>query len=202
MSLLFFDLKELKNNCYLSYLQERLKEKFDIFDCRRPDLNDFVRNDIYSYQEQGIATSYVLENGDGKILSFVSLSAGALKLEGTGLSLPGLRKAELPKQLPALTIGRLGTDISETKKGYAEILIRFATLLALKIRGDIGCFFILVDAYTDPPEIVGFYQNRGFLLVSSPKKGAETVKMYHRLDEPMTQSVKKVTKAGAYPKTQ
>ncbi len=181
MSSLHIDKKAINSgDCLLSSLQERHREKLSEFDCGNGDINDFVRNDIFAYQADGIATSYLLENKEGKVLSFVSLGAGALRIEGLGLHLPGLDEAALPRQLPALVIGRLGTDLSEADHGYAKTLVRFATLLALKIRSDIGCFFVMVDAY---PEVVPFYINCGFLQVPSQKKDPETVKLYHRLDE-------------------
>lgn len=174
----------------MSSLQERHRTKLNAFDCGDKDINDFAGNDIFTYQDNGIATSYLLENKDGKILSFISLGAGGLKirLEGVGVKLPGLKvpglkEKQLPTQLPALRVGRLGTDVTEQRKGYAKLLIHFAILLGLKIRADIGCFFVTVDAYKGR---VDMYCRCGFLQVPAirkPKKEPATVLMYYRLQE-------------------
>jgi len=144
------------------------------FDCGNPDINDFAHKDIFEYQKQKLGVSYALTNSEGRTLSFITLAMGSVKLPPPfAFRVPEI--SEVPNQLPALKIGRLGTQKTEQKKGYAKELIEYATFLAIEFGDKIGCYYLTLDAY---PENVEIYKKRGFVPFFPELKGRETMPMF------------------------
>lgn len=159
---------------HIEKLGGKHKEKILDFDCGHPDINDFVRKDIFEYQKQKLGVSYVLADSEGMILSFITLAMGSVKLPPPFVfRVPEI--SEVPNQLPALKIGRLGTQKTEQKKGYAKELIEYATFLAIEFGDKIGCYYLTLDAYQENIEI---YKKRGFIPFFSELKGRETMPMF------------------------
>lgn len=161
---------------------ERLDEKHRSillgFDCGHPDISEFAHKDIFEYQKQHLGVSYVLSSPEGKVLSFITLAMGSIRLP------PPMRFekikgiTEVPNQLPALKIGRIGTLKTEQKKGHAKRLINYAIYLAVELRERIGCYYLTLDAY---PGNVKLYEKCGFSALATKLDGRETVPMAMKL---------------------
>lgn len=127
--------------------------------------------------------TYLLFNGGDKLVSYITLGMGALRIPDKGVFVfRGRRLADYPKdfpsQFPGLLIGKLATDKSEAGKGGASILLDFAVKVALEAREKIGCAYLLAHVY---PESTGWYEKRGFRTYVENAAGRETVPMYFEL---------------------
>ncbi len=165
---------DARESFLIEKLDEGHREVLSDFDCGHADINEFTRNDIFEYQKQNIGVSYALLDADGRILSFITLLMGAIKMP-SHLGFRIAHVSEVPNQVPALKIGRIGTLRTEQKKGHAKRLIQYALYLAIKLRKEIGCHYLTLDAY---PENVPLYQKCGFIPFYSDWAGRETVPMF------------------------
>jgi len=159
---------------HIEKLNETHRAALSRFDCGRVDVDEFAHDDIFEYQKQDIGVSYVLLNKNGKLLSFITLLMGAIRVPShLGFKIQEIN--ELPNQLPALKIGRLGTRKDEQKKGYAKMLIEYTIYLAVELRKTIGCYYITLDAY---PENIGMYERCGFVPFFAELDGRDTMPMF------------------------
>lgn len=159
-------------------LGEKHRESLSKFDCGHGDITEFAHNDIFEYQKQRLGVSYVLLNASGGIVSFITLAMGSIKLPPhiSEEKVRGVR--EVPRQFPALKIGRIGTLKTEQKKGHAKRLINYAIYLAVELRERIGCYYLTLDAY---PENVKLYEKCGFSALATKRDGRETIPMAMKL---------------------
>jgi len=170
---------EVPEDFAIEKLKDSHKDGLSDFDCGHGDINDFVKNDIFEYQRQNLGISYVLLDPDRRVLSFITLLMGALRVPedpSLGFDIPDV--TEVPKQLPALKIGRLGTRKAEQRKGHAKKLIEYTIYRAVTMRGDVGCYCITLDSYA---ENIPMYQKCGFLPSLTKLKGRETMPMFMKL---------------------
>lgn len=170
---------KLDTGLVIEKLSEKHLEGLSDFDCGHQDLNEFTHKDIFEYQRQNIGVSYVLSDTSGRVLSFITLLMGAVRVpEEPSLSFDIPHVTEVPKQLPALKIGRLGTQKTEQRKGYARKLIEYTIYRAAKLRSIIGCYCLTLDSY---PENILMYQKCGFEPSLQKLKARETMPMFMRL---------------------
>lgn len=169
-------LEHLASGFAVSKLAERHAPLLGSFSCGHADSDEFVHKDIFAYQKENIGVSYLLQGAGGEVLSIISVGMGAVRFPDS-IAL-GISVSERPRQLPALKIGRLCTGVGHQKKGYATILLQFATALAIELSQRVGCRYLLVDAY---PDKIGFYKQNGFQTFLDDFTGRETIPMYLRL---------------------
>lgn len=105
-----------------------------------------------------VGVTYVAAEGR-QILGFVTVSPASLDAE----ELPDGRRMP-PYPLPVLRIARLATDRRVHGLGVGTALLRFALELAERMRDELGCIGVLVDA---KPEAVSFYDRYGFVPVTA-----------------------------------
>ncbi len=172
---------------FVSVLSEEHLPLLQSFDSENEELNHFLKKDALGYQRLHIGTTYLLFcKCDGKLLAYITLSMGALKLpeKKEGFMLAGRRLEEYPKdfpnQLPALLMGKLATDRAEEGRGAASILLKHAMAVALEHRKAMGCAFLVAHAYTEP-EVLGWYERKRFMRIVRNIEGRETVPMYLEL---------------------
>jgi len=171
---------KLDVDVFIEKLSEKHTKDLLSFSCGHSDMDGFAHKDLFVYQKQNIGVSYVLLDKTGKVLSFITLLTGAIKLpEHLKFEIPQLKQLnEVPNQLPALKIGRLGTRKEEQKKGYAKLLISYATYLAKELQEKVGCYFLILDAY---PDNITFYQKYRFTCLYSDSKDRETIPMFREI---------------------
>jgi ribosomal protein S18 acetylase RimI-like enzyme len=93
---------------------------------------------------------------DRSIIGFATVSASEI---GAAL-LPVSKRKKLPLYpLPVLRLARLAVDERAHGQGEGSMLLRAALLLAMRMRDDMGCVGLVVDA---KPEAVAFYERLGF----------------------------------------
>ncbi len=110
----------------------------------------------YAWQNQfrhHIGVTYVALE-DQRILGFATVSPAALDAE----ALPSGRRMP-PYPTPVLRLARLAIDEGASGRGLGKALVRFCIELAERMRDDLGCVGLVVDA---KPSVVAFYQRFGF----------------------------------------
>ena len=104
-----------------------------------------------------IGTSYVAVDAEGRILGYVTVSAGSM--ESSELSDTLAKK--LPRYpLPIFRINRLGVDRRWKGRGIGRALISAMFRLAVEQKEKLGCVGIVVDAKR---EAISFYEGLGFV---------------------------------------
>lgn len=154
------------------------------FDCGNQDINDFLVEDAYDYQEGLLAVTYLVVNkSHDRILSYFCLLNDKLAY------LPGEDKRawnrinrkisnhKRMKSYPAVKIGRLGTQTDLRGQGIARDIIDYIKLLFIQ-SNKTGCRFITVDAHHDA---VGFYEKCGFTYFTEDDVEDATRLMYFDL---------------------
>jgi GNAT superfamily N-acetyltransferase len=149
------------------------KEELATFDCSDEDLNDFVRNDCFKYQDQCLShTRLARLKADGRIVGFVTLLCDSIVLKT-----PEKKRLfsfhHTIVQFPALKIGRLGVHRDLQKGGVGTALLMYSIGVAARLNEElkIGCRFITVDAYA---KSVPWYQRNGFLFNKEYTKPTRT----------------------------
>lgn len=130
------------------------------FACGDPDFDDFLRR--YAAQNQfvhHISTTMVVVE-DEQVIGYATFSLGELSRD----DLPPGEAEGLPRYpLPALRLGRLAVDERFQGVGLGSALIREVVKTALRLREQLGCVAVLVDALPDKAD---FYVQLGFKGVS------------------------------------
>lgn len=116
--------------------------------------------DVYFHRYAGqnqfrhhIGVSYIAVEGSD-ILGFVTVAAGSLDADDlpTGRTMP-------PYPMPVLRVARLAVDERYLGHGVGQSLLRFSIELAERLRDELGCVGVVVDA---KPDAVPFYDRFGF----------------------------------------
>lgn len=129
--------------------------------------------DLYFHRYAGqnqfrhhIGVTYVAVEGT-EILGFVTVSASQLEADTlpTGRRLP-------PYPVPVLRVARLATAVSARGRGVGRSLLRFSVELAERMRDELGCVGLVVDA---KPAAVEFYRPFGFVEIGLAEGAAPQV---------------------------
>ena len=128
------------------------------FDCGVETLNDFLRTRARKHAEQGISVTWVaVEEGDRKILGFVTLTMGSVSYEDAS---PSVVKGLPRYPIPLLHVGRLGTDVSVQGRGIGSLLLRLAAEQALDASERMGC--LGMELVAKDRAAYEYYLRRGF----------------------------------------
>jgi ribosomal protein S18 acetylase RimI-like enzyme len=174
----------------LKYVTIKHIEKNDItiisnFTTYEKDLKDFLIEDAFKNQEQGISITYLLFQKN-EFVGYVTLLNDSLNLTNP-LKKIFNRKNILYKTLPALKIGRLAVDDNYQKQGFGTILLEIAYNAAKKISNDIcGCRFLVLDAKRNKDrkkDSIHFYKKFKFKILKEREKGTTPMYLDIRLDK-------------------
>jgi GNAT superfamily N-acetyltransferase len=158
----------------------------DSFDCSDDDLNDFVRNDCYRYQDQCLSHTRLARHKEtGRFVGFVTLLSDSIILE-TKEKKRLFSFYKRVYQFPALKIARLGVHRDIQKQGVGTALLEYSIGVAVRMNTElsVGCRFITVDAY---PQSVSWYEGQGFVNNLSQKQDRENRSMRYDLLGPSRQ---------------
>ena len=139
---------------------DRLSRVYDVskFECKDGDLNDFIRNDAFTYQEKKLATTTLFIYND-EIIGFFSASSDSLKLKYEEKKNHNIHEKKI-QEFPAIKIARLARDTKYAKLGLGANILRIAIGYILECSDMVAVRFVTVDAY---PDKVGFYEKFGFV---------------------------------------
>jgi GNAT superfamily N-acetyltransferase len=100
------------------------------------------------------------------VLGFATVAAASLDAD----DLPSGRRMP-PFPLPVLRIARLAVAEAEVGRGLGAALLRYCIEIAERMRDDVGCVGLVVDAKAGAVE---FYRRYGFVEVREEEGGAAT----------------------------
>ena len=139
---------------------ERLSKIYAVsnFDCGDEDLNDFIKNDAFTYQEKKLATT-ILFFFEESLIGFFSAAADSLKLNLDEKESYLFHQKKL-EDVPAIKLARLAVDKNYQKQGVGTNILKWCMGYILECSEMMAIRFITVDAY---PEKVSFYWKFHFL---------------------------------------
>ena len=137
----------------------RLAKYHDLsnFDCGDKDINDFIRDDAITYQENNLATTTIFIYNE-EIIGFFSAGADSLKLVQPEKEEHKVDKKPI-REFPAIKIARLGRDVKYKEQEIGKDILKWAIGYILECSKMIAVRFITVDAYH---EKFPWYQEFGF----------------------------------------
>lgn len=177
-------IKDIKDNYYF----ETLNEKHDLseFDCGDEDLNDFLKNDALSQQNEKLNVTKLVMC-EGKIIGFSTLLTDTIllrKINDKEIRLKikeKLRIEKTNKEISAVKIGRLAIDKKYSRKGLgSHILDNILANLKEISKNRIGFRFIIVEGYA---KALNFYiVKNGFESLEKDKEKVENIDFISKRD--------------------
>ncbi len=135
------------------------------------DLEDFLRNDAKTRQQEKISTTYLVHSGTD-LVGFFSLSMGCITSDS--VKKMSLEIEDPPNKYPALLLARMATKDGLRGQGIGREMLKHVFAIAFRLTGQIGCRFVKVDAKRDP-RAIRFYENYGgFIKIT---QNSETIQM-------------------------
>lgn len=130
------------------------------FSCADQDLDEFLKRDALSLQQENLTQVYVAYH-ESEVIGYVALLCDNIMLRTEEKEDGGFGETA-PRTIPALKVGRLAVSLvhREKIKGVGTALMRFSFRQAVRISMISGCRLLSVDAY---PDSVGFYKKLGFI---------------------------------------
>jgi GNAT superfamily N-acetyltransferase len=123
------------------------------FDCGRQPQNDFLYTRAWRDQKAGVSVTYLLY-AKGILAGFVTVLASKIDL-GPGERLPRV----FWREVPAIKIAQLAVDRRFAGQGLGKLLVSFGIQLARRIRFDVGCRVVTLEAQ---PDLVTWYEHQAF----------------------------------------
>ncbi len=144
------------------------------FDSGEPVLDDWLRQRAWSNLQSAASRTYVVcLDGSPRIVGFFSLSMGQiLAQEATGAM-----RRNMPRFIPAVTLGRLAIDLAYQGKGLGVALLANVVERAVRASREVSARLIIVHAISTSAE--AFYLHHGFtrLPVETPTFALDLVKI-------------------------
>lgn len=139
---------------------ERLAKYHNLlnFDCDDGDINDFIKNDAYGYQEKKLAITIVFIYNE-EIIGFCSTAADSIKLSENEEVLHAIDDKPV-REFPAVKIARLGRDKKYAKMDVGSNILKYAIGHILACSDLIGVRFVTLDSY---PHRQDYYEKLGFV---------------------------------------
>ncbi len=103
----------------------------------------------------------------GRVLGFATVAAASVDAD----DLPGARRMP-PYPMPVLRIARLAVAEVDHGRGLGKALLRFCVEIAERMRDEVGCVDVVVDAKAGAVE---FYRRYGFAAVDEEVGGVAGV---------------------------
>lgn len=123
-------------------------------------LKSFLKSEAKRLHQENFARTFVfVEEGDTKVLAYITLICTHVAVQGFGPQQP-VEEPYRYNDYPAVKIGRLAVDASLQGNGVGSKLVDFAIGLAVEhVMPHAGCRFLVLDA---KPTSVSFYTKKGF----------------------------------------
>lgn len=148
----------------------RQLEEFDdvvSFDCGDEPLNNYLKRHAWTNQQKmSIGVTYVAleEAAPRAVLGYFTLAASSIPRDRFQKKyVRGLPRYDVP----LILLARLAVDQRFAGKGLGNALIAEAFKIALRVANDVGCRYIIADAY---PHRVEWYAKYGFIPIAGAAK--------------------------------
>ena len=118
----------------------------DAFDCGKEPLNRFVQRFAFSNQKAGSAQTYVVCQGERRVVGYYSLAVGAVEPVDAP---PRISKGLARHPIPVMLLARLAIDRTEQGRGLGRALLKDALLRTAQAADIAGIRALLVHAKDD-----------------------------------------------------
>ncbi len=127
------------------------------FDCGEPVLDDWLRNRAWPNLQVAASRTYVIcPAASGRIVGYFALSMGQILAQ----DVKGSMRRNMPRQIPAVTLGRLAIDRAWQGKGLGGALLADMMRRSLRAGAEVSARLIIVHAIS--PAAEAFYLHHGF----------------------------------------
>ncbi len=144
------------------------------FDSGEIVLDDWLRQRAWQNLQSAASRTYVVcPAGSLKVVGYFALSMGQILAQET----PGSMRRNMPRHIPAVTLGRLAIDRAWQGKGLGRALLADVVQRALRASSEVSARLIVVHAISLAAE--AFYLRHGFtrLPVEAPTLALDLVKL-------------------------
>ncbi|MGO8844699.1 MAG: GNAT family N-acetyltransferase [Methylocella sp.] len=143
------------------------------FESGEPVLDDWLRHRAWDNLQMAASRTYVVcPKGSLRIAGYFALSMGQILAHEAA----GSMRRNMPKQIPAVLLGRLAIDRAWQGKGLGRALLADAVRRSLLASSEVSARLVIVHAIS--PAAEAFYLHHGFtrLPVETPTFALDLVK--------------------------
>ncbi len=140
----------------ISHLKE--DDDFSGFSCGESDLDDFIMEDAFRNQRNGLTNTYVLYKGNLPV-GFYSIVMESVR----SADITDVKSFGIPS-VAAVLVARLAVDSRYQGKCLGQALLYDAIYTAKELSRTIACRLVVVDS---KPESAGFYEKHGFRQITA-----------------------------------
>jgi GNAT superfamily N-acetyltransferase len=156
-------------------IPEPLTEAHDLseFNSGEPALDQWLRQRALHNIRVGASRTYVICADDSqRVVGFYALSMGQI----LNLDVTGAMRRNMPRQIPAVILGRMAIDRSRQGIGLGRLLLSDAVHRSLQAAEEVSARLIIVHAISTEAE--NFYVHHGFtrLPTETPSLALDLVK--------------------------
>ena len=127
------------------------------FDCGEPELNEFLQRYARKSHERGGAKTFLaIDDSDGAVLGYYSLSPAAVAFARTPES---VRKGLARHDVPGFRLARLAVDQRAQGNGLGGQLLLAAGRRCLQAAAEVGGVILVIDAKNE--RVAGWYASYG-----------------------------------------
>ncbi len=144
------------------------------FTSGEPVLDDWLRQRAWTNLQAAASRTYVIcPAGSHRIAGFYALSMGQILAQET----TGAMRRNMPRFIPAVTLGRLAIDEAFQGQGLGSVLLANVVERALRASQEVSARLIIVHAIS--PAAESFYLHHGFtrLPIDTPTFALDLVKI-------------------------
>jgi GNAT superfamily N-acetyltransferase len=137
-------------------------------------LDDWLRQRALANMAIAASRTYIVcPTGSGRVIGFYALSMGQILNQEA----PGAMRRNMPRQIPAVILGRLAIDRNWQGQGIGAALLRDAVERSARAAGEVAARLLVVHAIS--PAAEAFYRHFGFtrLPVETPTLALDLVKL-------------------------
>ena len=150
------------------------------FDSGEIVLDDWLRQRAWPNLQSAASRTYVVcPTGSLKIVGYFALSMGQILAQET----PGSVRRNMPRHIPAVTLGRLAIDRAWQGRGLGRALLADVVRRALRASSEVSARLIVVHAISTAAE--AFYLRHGFtrLPIKAPTLALDLIKLQRLRDD-------------------
>jgi len=143
------------------------------FDSGEPVLDDWLRRRAWSNLQAAASRTYVIcPQGSQRVAGYFALSMGQILAQEAA----GSMRRNMPRQIPAVILGRLAIDRAWQGRGLGRALLTEAVRRSLRASREVSARLVIVHAIS--PAAEAFYLHHGFtrLPVETPTLALDLVK--------------------------
>ena len=150
------------------------RHELEDFNSGEAVLDDWLRRRALANMADAASRTYVVcPTGSHSVIGFYALSMGQiLNQEATGAM-----RRNMPRQIPAVILGRLAIDRNWQGQGIGAALLRDAVERSVRAAGEVAARLLVVHAIS--PAAEAYYRHFGFtrLPVETPTLALDLVKL-------------------------